>query len=73
MTNGLVKERKTLFIKGYAVQWFSNVFKNTKVMIYTNVPNNKYVLMTEITLDYVADEYSVECVAKEKIAEIESL
>ncbi|MGN0553046.1 MAG: hypothetical protein ACI4I1_06655 [Oscillospiraceae bacterium] len=73
MTIGLVKERKTIFIKGYAVQWFFTILKNTKVMIYTNIHNNKYVLMTEITLDYVADDFSVESVAKEKIAEIESL
>jgi hypothetical protein len=73
MTNGLVKDRKTIFINGYAVQWFLNVFKNTKVMIYANVPNNKYVLMTEITLDYIADGITVESVAKAKITEIESL
>lgn len=72
VTNGLVKDRKTIFINGYAVQWFVNIFKNTKVFIYTNVPNNKYILMAELTLDYVADEFSVEQVAKEKIKNIEN-
>ena len=73
MTNGLVKGRKTIFINGYAVQWFSNVFKNTKVMIYAPEPNNKYILMSEITLDYVADDFTVESVAKEKIEQTENL
>ena len=72
MTNGLVKERKTMFINGYAVQWFSQLLR-TKVMIYANVPNNKYICMSEMTLPYIANENEVECVAKEKIAEIESL
>ena len=72
MTNGLVKERKTMFIDGYAVQWFSQLLR-TKVMFYVNVPNNKYVCMSEMTLPYVANEKEVECVAKSKIEEIESL
>lgn len=72
MTNGLVKERKTMFINGYAVQWFSQLLR-TKVMIYVNVQNNKYVCMSEMTLPYVANEKEVECVAKSKIEEIESL
>lgn len=66
MTSGLVKERKTMFINGYAVQWFSQLL-TTKVMIYVNVPNNKYVCMSEMTLPYVANEKEVECVAKSKI------
>lgn len=73
MTNGLVKDRKTIFEKGYAVQWFYTILKNTKVMIYTKVPNNRYILMTEITLDYIADEFSVAQTAREKIEEVESL
>lgn len=73
MTSGLVKERNTIFINGYAVQWFSTVLKTTKVMIYVCVPGNTYTCMTEITLDYVADENSVESVTREKIEEIESL
>lgn len=72
MTNGLVKERKTMFINGYAVQWFSQLLR-TKVMIYVNVPSNKYVFMSEMTLPYVANEKEVECVAMSKIEEIESL
>ena len=72
MTNGLVKERKTMFINGYAVQWFSQLLR-TKVMIYANVPNNKYICMSDMTLPYVANEKEVECVAKSKIEEIESL
>ena len=72
MTNGLVKERKTMFINGYAVQWFSQLLR-TKVMIYANVPNNKYICMSDMTLPYVANEKEVECVAKPKIEEIESL
>ena len=72
MTSGLVKERKTMFINGYAVQWFSQLLI-TKVMIYVNVPNNKYVCMSEMTLPYVANEKEVEYVAKSKIEEIESL
>lgn len=72
MTNGLVKERKTIFINGYAVQWFSQLLR-TKVMIYVNIPDNKYVCMSEMTLPYVANEKEVECAAKSKIEEIESL
>ena len=72
MTNGLVKERKTISINGYEVQWFSQLLR-TKVMIYVNIPNNKYVCMSEMTLPYVANEKEVECVAKSKIEEIESL
>ena len=72
MTNGLVKERKTMFINGYAVQWFSQLLR-TKVMIYVNVPNNKYVCMSEMTLPCVANEKEIECAAKSKIEEIESL
>lgn len=72
MTNGLVKERKTIFIKGYAVQWFSQLLR-TKVMIYVNVPNNQYVCMSEMTLPYVANDNEIESVAKLKIKEIESL
>ena len=72
MTNGLVKERKTMLINGYEVQWFSQLLR-TKVMIYVNIPNNKYVCMSEMTLPYVANEKEVECVAKSKIEEIESL
>lgn len=73
MTTGLVRGRKTIFVKSYAVQWFHDIFKNTKVMIYVCVSGNTYICMTEITLDYVADEFSVEQTAKEKIEEIESL
>lgn len=72
MTSELVKERNTMFINRYAVQWFSQLLR-TKVMIYVNVPNNKYVCMSEMTLPYVANEKEVECVAKSKIEEIESL
>lgn len=73
MTSGLVKDRKTIFINGYAVQWFSTILKSTKVMVYANIPNNKYVLITDFVIDYIADEFSVEQSAKEKIKEIESL
>ena len=70
MTSGLVKGRNTIFVKGYAVQWFTDIFKNTKIMIYVCVPGNTYTCMTEITLDYIADEFSVKETAKEKIEEI---
>ena len=72
MANGLVKERKTIFINGYAVQWFSQLLR-TKVMIYVNVHNHKYICMSETTLPYVANEKEVERVAKSKIEEIEGL
>lgn len=72
MTSGLIKERNTLFIKGYAVQWFSQLLR-TKVMIYVCIPGNTYICMTEMTLPYVANDNEVESVAKLKIAEIESL
>lgn len=72
MTSGLIKERKTMFINGYAVQWFSQLLR-TKMMIYANVPNNKWVCMTEMTLPYIANDSDIENVAKLKIAEIESL
>ena len=73
MTNGLVKERKTLFINGYAVQWFSSILKDTKIFIYCCMDRNKYRHMADITLDYVADDFTIESIAKEKIMEIESL
>ena len=73
MTNGLVKGRKTIFIKGYAVQWFSSVLKDTKIFIYICDCSHRYINMSDITLDYIADDFTVERVAKEKIAEIESL
>lgn len=72
MTNGLCKGRNTAFYKGYAIQWFTDIFKCTRIFIYTNVPNNKYLHMSDITLDYVADEFSVISVAKCKIDTIES-
>lgn len=71
MTSGLVMGRKTTFIGGYAVQWFSQLSR-TKVMIYVNIPNNKYVLISEMTLPYVAEDVkTIEIIAKEKIDEIE--
>jgi hypothetical protein len=71
MTSGLVMGRKTTFIDGYAVQWFSQLSR-TKVMIYVNIPNNKYVLISEMTLPYVAEDVkTIEIIAKEKIDEIE--
>lgn len=73
MTSGLAKGRETIFTNGYAVQWFTNIFKNTKIIIYKNIPNNRYIYLTEITLDYDADKFSVEQTAKEKITDIESL
>lgn len=71
MTSGLVKERKTIFINGYAVQWFSQLL-TTKVVIYVNIPNNKYVCISEMTLPYVADDNRVQIVAKGKIEELEN-
>ncbi len=71
MTNGLIKDRKTMFIKGYAVQYFKTLTNRTKIIIYANLPVSKYVSMCEFTIDLVADDYSVESAAKEKIAEIE--
>lgn len=73
MTSGLVKGRNTMFIDGYAVQWFVDIFKRTRVFIYSEIPCHRYGLMSEITLDYIADEHSVKCAAVEKIAEVESL
>jgi hypothetical protein len=73
MTNGLVKGRNTIFIRGCAVQWFSTVMKTTKVIIYGQIPGNTWISMCEYTLDYVADNFSVEQFATEKIIEIENL
>lgn len=72
MTNGLVKERKTMFINGYAVQWFSQLLR-TKVLIYVNIPNNQWICVSEMTLPYVANDNDIENVAKIKIEELESL
>lgn len=72
MTNGLFKERKTIFINGYAIQWFSQ-FSTTKIMIYADIPGNRYIGMTEMTiLDIISDD-DVKKVAEFKIKEIESL
>lgn len=72
MTKGLVKGRKRFFYKGYAVEWFSTVMKTTKIIIKAKI-DPRYVGISEITLDYVADDFTVEEVAKAKIVEIESL
>lgn len=71
MTSGLVKDRKTIFINGYAVQWFSQLL-TTRVGIYVNIPNNQYVCASEMTLPYVADDNTIEIVAREKIEELEN-
>ena len=73
MTNGLVKGRERIFINGYAVEWFPTVFKGTKILIKVCIPGNQYIGMCEINIDYIADRYSVESIAKEKIKEIERL
>lgn len=70
MTSGLVKERKTIFIKGYAVQWFSQLL-TTKVLFYVNIPNNQYVCMSEMTLPYIADDNTIKNIARGKIEELE--
>jgi hypothetical protein len=72
MTNGLNKDRKTIFVNNYAVQWFKTPLKNTKILIYVKIPSHKYINLTELTLDYIADEVSVEMASREKIKEIES-
>ena len=72
MTNGLVKGRKRFFYKGYAVEWFSTVMKTTKIIINAKI-DQRWGGISEITLDYVADDFSVEEAAKAKIDEIESL
>ena len=71
MTSGLVKERKTFFHKGYAVQWFHSVLKDTKILIYGDY-FNQYIHMSDITLDYIANDAIVEMLAIAKIEEIES-
>ena len=72
MTSGLVMGRKMTFLGGYAVQWFSQLL-STKVMIYVNVPNDKYVLVSEMTLPYVAEDVkTIEIIAKGKIRELEN-
>lgn len=73
MKNGLGKGIKTIFINGYAIQYFATLLKNTKIIIYVPIHENRYISMCEYTLDYVADDYSVESSASEKIKEIESL
>lgn len=71
-TSGLLSGTKTTFIKGCAVQWFSQLL-TTKVMIYVNIPNNKYVLLCEMTLPYVAEDVkTIEIIAKNKIEEIKN-
>ena len=71
MTNGLVKGRKTIFVDGYAVQWFPQLLR-TKVMIYVNVPNHNYVCISEMTLPYIATEKEIESIAKLEIQDIEN-
>ena len=70
MTSGLVKDRKTIFINGYAVQWFTQLL-TTRVIIYVNIPNNQYVCISEMTLPYVADDNTIKNVVKGKIEELE--
>lgn len=71
MTSGLVKDRKTVFISSYAVQWFLQLL-STKVMIYGIIPNNRYVCIAELTLPYIANDNEIEAVARQKIEELES-
>lgn len=72
MTSGLISGRKTTFIGEYAVQWFSQLL-TTKVMIYVNTPNNKYVLISQMILPYVAEDVkTIEIIARNKIEEIEN-
>lgn len=70
MTNGLVNGRRTMFFKGYAVQWYEDVFGRVKAMLYVNVPNNKYVFLTDFAcasdVRYVVEETTIK-----KIKEIE--
>lgn len=73
MTNGLNKDRNTIFIKGYAVQWFSTIMRTTKIIIYVQIPGYTWISMCEDTLDYIADDFSVKQFATEKIEEIEAL
>jgi hypothetical protein len=54
------------------VQWFVDIFKRTRIFIYCKI-DHRYCHMSDITLDYIADEYTVKCAAEEKIKEIESL
>lgn len=67
MTNGLCRDRKTIFIDGYAVQWFHSIFNDTNVFIYVEILNHQYILWLNFKLDYVADEYSVREAAGEAI------
>lgn len=71
MTSGLVRERKTIFIKDYAVQWFSQLL-TTRVIFYVKIPNNKYVCMSEMTLPYIADDNTIKIIANGKIEELEN-
>ncbi len=71
MTNGLVMGRKTTFIDGYAVQWFSQLL-TTKIMLYVNLPNNKYVLISTMILPYIAEDVdTITKIARGKIEELE--
>lgn len=71
MTNGLVKGRETMFINGYAVQYFYTALKQTKILIYCLLPENVYIDMSELTIDYIVERYKVESIANEKIRQIE--
>ena len=42
-------------------------------MIYVNIPGNLWVCMSDMTLPYIANDEEVECIAKTKIEEIESV
>lgn len=71
MTNGLVMGRKTTFVDGYAVQWFSQLL-TTKIMLYVNLPNNKYVLISTMVLPYIAEDVkTITKIARGKIEELE--
>lgn len=71
MTNGLVMGRKTTFIDGYAVQWFSQLL-TTKIMLYVNLPNNKYVLILTMVLPYIVEDVdTITKIARGKIEELE--
>ena len=71
MTSGLVMGRRTMFVRGYAVQWYVTFLGVTRVLIYTDTPNHKYVLLKMFDCFDGEDPLTVEKVATEKIKEIE--
>lgn len=68
MTNGLVKERMTVFCEnGIAYQAFNTILNKAKVFVYSKI-DNTYVHCADFEVDHKIDENELKCIAIEREA-----